>query len=205
MSWIPVIIALLTGFVLGLAVAFALRLIHARTGKDLAEELFRESEAQRKANIEAIIENMKASFGSLSLDALAKSTEEFMKLARAKLESEREVNVKELEAKKGLIDQQLQRMTTELENVSKLMKELEKDRVEKFGELASQLKSTSEQTAALMQTANTLREALASTRARGQWGERMAEDVLRLAGFIENRERRESPERERSRKEKNEE
>ena len=186
MSWIPVIIALLTGFVLGLAVAFALRLIHARTGKDLAEELFRESEAQRKANIEAIIENMKASFGSLSLDALAKSTEEFMKLAKAKLESEREVSAKELEAKKGLIDQQLQRMTTELENVSKLMKELEKDRVEKFGELASQLKSTSEQTAALMQTANTLREALASTRARGQWGERMAEDVLRLAGFIEN-------------------
>ena len=186
MSWIPVIIALLTGFVLGLAVAFALRLIHARTGKDLAEELFRESEAQRKANIEAIIENMKASFGSLSLDALAKSTEEFMKLARAKLESEREVSAKELEAKKGLIDQQLQRMTTELENVSKLMKELEKDRVEKFGELTSQLKSTSEQTAALMQTANTLREALASTRARGQWGERMAEDVLRLAGFIEN-------------------
>jgi len=186
MSWIPVIIALLTGFVLGLAVAFALRLIHARTGKDLAEELFRESEAQRKANIEAIIENMKASFGSLSLDALAKSTEEFMKLAKAKLESEREVSAKELEAKKGLIDQQLQRMTTELENVSKLMKELEKDRVEKFGELTSQLKSTSEQTAALMQTANTLREALASTRARGQWGERMAEDVLRLAGFIEN-------------------
>jgi len=186
MSWIPVIIALLTGFVLGLAVAFALRLIHARTGKDLAEELFRESEAQRKANIEAIIENMKASFGSLSLDALAKSTEEFMKLAKAKLESERDVSAKELEAKKGLIDQQLQRMTTELENVSKLMKELEKDRIEKFGELASQLKSTSEQTAVLMQTANTLREALASTRARGQWGERMAEDVLRLAGFIEN-------------------
>ena len=137
MSWIPVIIALLTGFVLGLAVAFALRLIHARTGKDLAEELFRESEAQRKANIEAIIENMKASFGSLSLDALAKSTEEFMKLARAKLESEREVSAKELEDKKGLIDQQLQRMTTELENVSKLMKELEKDRVEKFGELTA--------------------------------------------------------------------
>jgi len=37
-----------------------------------------------------------------------------------------------------------------------------------------------------MQTTNALREALASTKVRGQWGERMAEDVLRLAGFIEN-------------------
>ncbi|MBW1700963.1 MAG: DNA recombination protein RmuC, partial [Deltaproteobacteria bacterium] len=61
-----------------------------------------------------------------------------------------------------------------------------KDRIEKFGELTSQLKSAGVQTAALMQTTNTLREALASTKIRGQWGERMAEDVLRMAGFVEN-------------------
>jgi DNA recombination protein RmuC len=66
------------------------------------------------------------------------------------------------------------------------MKELEKDRVEKFGQLTSQLKTATEQTTALVQTTATLREALSSTKARGQWGERMAEDVLRLAGFIEN-------------------
>lgn len=117
---------------------------------------------------------------------MSRSTEEFLKLAKEKLETERQVGVKELDAKKGLIDQQLQSMTCELENVSRLVRELEKDRVEKFGELASQLKTAGEQTTALMQTTNTLREALASTKARGQWGERMAEDVLRLAGFIEN-------------------
>jgi len=186
MSWVSALIALVAGFVLGLAVAFVLRLIQAKTARELADELFRESEEHRKANIDAVIENVKASFGSLSLDALSKSTEEFLKLAKARLESEREVGAKELDAKKGLIDQQLQRMTSELENVSKLMNELEKDRVEKFGQLATQLKTASEQTSALTQTTNTLREALASTKARGQWGERMAEDVLRLAGFIED-------------------
>jgi DNA recombination protein RmuC len=185
-SWVPALIAVLVGFILGLAVAFVLRLIQAKTARELADELFRESEQLRKANIDAVIENVKASFGSLSLDALSKSTEEFLKLAKARLESEREVGAKELDAKKGLIDQQLQRMTSELENVSKLMNELEKDRVEKFGQLATQLKTASEQTAALTQTTSTLREALASTKARGQWGERMAEDVLRLAGFIED-------------------
>jgi len=91
-----------------------------------------------------------------------------------------------LDAKKGLIDQQLQRMSKELENVSTLMKDLERDRVEKFGELASQLKTASEQTSSLMKVTSTIREALASSKARGQWGERMAEDVLNLAGFIEN-------------------
>jgi DNA recombination protein RmuC len=163
-----------------------LRLIQGKTAKELAEELFRESEAQRKANIDSIIENIKASFGNLSLDALSKSTEEFLKLAKVRLESEREIGLKELDAKKGLIDQQLQQMTSKLEDVSNLMKELEKDRVKKFGELASQLNTASQQTAALMQTSNLLREALAGTKTRGQWGERMAEDVLRLAGFIEN-------------------
>ncbi|MFH1625215.1 MAG: DNA recombination protein RmuC [Pseudomonadota bacterium] len=186
MSWAPVLVALFTGFVLGLAAAFVLRLIHVKTGKELADQLFRESEAERKENIDAVIENVKSSFGALSLDALSKSTEEFLKLAKARLESEREVSARELDAKKGLIDLQLHRMTSELENVSKLMNELEKDRVEKFGELANQLKTTSEQTVALMQSTNALRQALASTKIRGQWGERMAEDVLRLAGFIED-------------------
>ncbi len=37
-----------------------------------------------------------------------------------------------------------------------------------------------------MKTTGSIREALASTKTRGQWGERMAEDVLRLAGFVEN-------------------
>jgi DNA recombination protein RmuC len=133
-----------------------------------------------------ILSEVKDSFGNLSLEALRKSTDEFLKLAKSRLDIQREVNVRELEAKKDLIGDQLKRMTSELGNVSKLVRELEKDRGEKFGELTSQLKSTGEQTAALMQTTNSLREALVNTKARGQWGERMAEDVLRMAGFIEN-------------------
>ena len=184
-SWIATVIVFFVGFGLGLLTAFLLRMIQAKTAREIAGEIFRESEAQRKADRDTVLENVKESFGNLSLEALSRSTEEFLKLAKSKLESERDVSVKELDAKKGLIDQQLQRMTVEMENVSRLMKDLEKDRVEKFGDLASQLKTAGEQTAALAQVTNTLREALASTKARGQWGERMAEDVLRLCGFVE--------------------
>jgi len=185
-DWLSTLIGLIIGFGLGLVAALLLRFIQGKTAKELAEELFHETEAHKKADLDTIVENIKASFGNLSLEALSKSTEEFLKLAKARLESEREIGFKELDAKKGLIDQQLHQMTSKLADVSKLMKELEKDRVEKFGELASQLKTATHQSAVLMQTTNLLREALASTKARGQWGERMAEDVLRLAGFIEN-------------------
>jgi len=186
MDWLTSLSGLIIGFLLGLLVSFFLKIIQGKSAKELAEELFRESEDQRNKYIDSIIENIKASFGTLSLDALSKSTEEFLKLAKSRLESEREIGLKELDSKKGLIDQQLQQMTSKLEDVSKIMKELEKDRIKKFGELSSQLNTATQQTAALVQTTSQLREALASSKARGQWGERMAEDVLRLAGFIEN-------------------
>ena len=186
MSWTPILIALVSGFALGLAAAFVLRLTQSKTAKELADALFKENEARRESSLEMILSEVKDSFGNLSLEALRKATDEFLKLAKSRLDIQREVNVRELEAKKDLIGDQLKRMTSELGNVSRLVRELEKDRGEKFGELTSQLKSTGQQTAALMQTTNSLREALVSTKARGQWGERMAEDVLRMAGFIEN-------------------
>ena len=53
------------------------------------------------------------------------------------------------------------------------------------GELRQQLLTTNQQTASLTETAGALREVLASPKARGQWGERMADDVLRVAGLVE--------------------
>jgi DNA recombination protein RmuC len=67
-----------------------------------------------------------------------------------------------------------------------MVQQVEADRARSFGELNAQLSRQHEGLAALLHTTQSLREALSSTKARGQWGERMAEDVLRLAGFVEN-------------------
>ncbi|HRV71714.1 MAG TPA: DNA recombination protein RmuC [Thermovirgaceae bacterium] len=181
----PMIAALVAGFLLGLMAAFLLRIMHLKNARDIAEELFRESEAERKDQVDAVVDHVKAAFGNLSLDALSRSTEEFLKLAHSRLQSERERGCHDLDQKKGLIDRQLEEMTRKMEAVSGLVRDLEKDRSAKFGELADRLREVSERTADLTRTTGTLREALSSSRVRGQWGERMAEDVLRLAGFIE--------------------
>lgn len=177
---------LLIGFGIGIGVSFLLGIINGRSAKELAREMIQETDAARKDQVDQVLNTMKESFGNLSFAALSRSTEEFIKLAESKLSSEREVHAKELDSKKGLIDQQLGSMTGELKRVGELMRELENDRKQKFGELTAQLQTAGEQTARLMQTTNSLRETLASTKARGQWGERMAEDVLRLAGFVEH-------------------
>ncbi len=121
----------------------------------------------------------------LSRDALSKNTEDFLKLANETLSKQTQSGEKDLEGKKELINQTLDAMKTDLQNVQKLVTNFERDREQKFGELTNQLKNTAMQTGKLQETTHQLREALASTKARGQWGERMAEDVLRFAGFVE--------------------
>src|SRR6478609_5722988 len=56
---------------------------------------------------------------------------------------------------------------------------------EQVARLADEQRHAHEGIAALSEHTQQLREVLASSKARGQWGERMAEDVLRLAGLIE--------------------
>lgn len=101
------------------------------------------------------------------------------------LEAERLRAGTELDGKKGLIDQQLVSMTGELGKVSELVRELEQDRHKAFGELTNELQRQHAGLNALSEHTQQLREALANSRVRGQWGERMAEDVLQLAGFLE--------------------
>ncbi len=186
MNLATVAVTLLLGAIIGAAAAYIFKSWREKVVEDIARELLKASDEQKKVEVEAIINTLRLNFSSLSMEALSRSTDEFLKLAKSKLDQERESTVRELDSKKALIDQQLKDMNTGLESVSRMVADLEKDRVEKFQELATQLKITGEQTAALTQTAGTLREALASSKVRGQWGERMADDVLRLCGFVEN-------------------
>src|SRR6478609_525101 len=48
------------------------------------------------------------------------------------------------------------------------------------GELLTRLSEAGRQSQVLAETTHSLRMSLASPKARGQWGERMADDVLRL-------------------------
>ena len=81
---------------------------------------------------------------------------------------------------------ELSEVRSTVERLRAFVQELERDREAKFGYLAGQLRAAGQQTAALTDTTQRLREALAGSKSRGQWGERMAEDVLRAAGMVEH-------------------
>ena len=121
---------------------------------------------RRRAKDETIGQAIKGEFQAL------------FQLNEERFNRQMEAGSTELQGKKELIDQQLQNMRGELTKVSDLMGRLDAG-------LTAQIRTMGEQTAVLTTTTQGLREALASSRARGQWGERMAEDILRLVGMVE--------------------
>lgn len=178
-------LVLCLGAVLGSALVLAINHLRGRDAKQLAQELISQTEAQKIQDLEAMMGRIKESFGALSLEALSRNTSDFLNLANETLSKQTQLGGQELEGKKQLIDQTLAAMKTDLLGVQTLVTTLEKDRENKFGELTNQLKNSVEVTEKLRETTDHLKTALASRDVRGQWGQRMAEDVLRLAGFIE--------------------
>ncbi len=109
---------------------------------------------------------------------LKESNQSYLNQLTEKAETQTKAHNKELDSKKELIDQRLTDMDVKLGKVERLVQDLQTDRRAQFGALGQQLQS-------LTTTTSSLQRALADNRARGQWGERMAEDMLNFMGLVE--------------------
>lgn len=159
--------ALLT-FVLGGIAGFWLRLWMAGKQKD------------------EVVETVRGLFSQLSVQALGAASEQLSTLNRSQLSAERQVAATELDHKKSMIDKEMQSMAQALDGLNTMVRSIESDRKSNFAELGQVLKSTQEQMRHLSDATGELREVLSSSQSRGVWGERIADDILRFAGFVEN-------------------
>jgi DNA recombination protein RmuC len=178
-------IAFAIGAAFGAILVLVINYFYQKRNKTLAQQLVAEAQAEKTQELEILLSRVRDSFGSLSLEALKKNTDEFLKLANEVLSHQTQLGEKELEGKKQLIDQTLDGIKADLLNFQSTITKFENERATQFGQLDNQLRQALEQTSRLQETTHQLRQALSNTRARGQWGERMAEDILRLMGFSE--------------------
>lgn len=130
-------------------------LVAAIVGRILASQLRSQASAERDATVRAALES---SFGAAD---------------------------QHLGQRSEAIGRQLSELGGELRRVSELVTGLRRERAEQHGKVVAGLEQTLRTTTELASTTNALRQALASPKSRGRWGERMAEDVLRAAGMIE--------------------
>jgi DNA recombination protein RmuC len=118
-----------------------------------------------------MLQELKQSFESMSFKTLSEQTK---------------FGEQTLDEKKKLIDQQLEQMKGDLAKIQASLTSFDKESRAGFDSVTKHLKLTTETTGKLQEVTGQLKEVLKGTKSRGQWGERMAEDVLSLAGFIEN-------------------
>ncbi len=179
-------VLVIIGFVLGAGVAFAVMLVRRKQEQAAASELLETTLAARANELEKVVEQLKLQFSSLSREALSANSDDFLKLARTHFEKQTATGTEILEGKKKLIDARLEETNKKLLELNTVIQAIEKERRESLGQLKGNLDRQVQATNRLHETTADLQEALANPKRRGQWGERMAEDVLRLAGFVEN-------------------
>lgn len=182
MEWLAAII----GVGVGAAVTLVVILLRRRSAQDVAHQLIEQAQQQKVEELQAVIEQVKGALGPLCQDALSANSEQFLRLAETKLAGQTKQGEAALDTRKKLIDEQVKQMTTRLGELATAVQTLDKDRRESHTAMAKHLETATQATAVLQETTGQLREALANPQSRGQWGERMAEDVLRLAGFVKN-------------------
>ncbi|MEK7732004.1 MAG: DNA recombination protein RmuC, partial [Planctomycetota bacterium] len=147
--------------------------------------LRRQAQQAKAAEMSALVQELRTAFSALSREALSANADDFLKLAKSRLDQQTALGDQTLEGKKKLIDARLEEMGTKLGTLNNLIQSVDTQRAESHGALLRNLETNADATRRLQVTTGQLREALANPQRRGQWGERMAEDVLRLVGFIE--------------------
>ena len=106
-------------------------------------------------------------------------------LAADKLGDSVAAGTRELDVRNHAFTEQVAGVRSELERLDRVVGELRNATAEQHGSLLANLRQVTATNTTLATHTDALRQALASPKQRGQWGERMADDVLAAAGMVE--------------------
>ncbi|MCE5300522.1 MAG: DNA recombination protein RmuC [Spirochaetia bacterium] len=124
---------------------------------------------------------IKDSFSAIALEALERQKQ----LGGAELDAKKQLIEKELNSKKELIDQRLEAMNRELGKVEESIKSFGRESSDKMQGVTTRLDNAAQVIKELNGSTARLNEILGSSQKRGEWGQRMAKDILDLAGLRE--------------------
>ena len=133
------------------------------------------SKTSRKEEYEEIIETIiKEQLGTAFPDAINKSSDYLIKLNQQHMQS----LTKDFEDKRNQIEKSMERIFGSLQNLTTSTGEL-------GSKITTEIKNVRQQTSELRNTTTHLNNLLDNNPKRGQWGERVTEDILRSLGFVE--------------------
>lgn len=165
-----IIIAFIIGTFFGAIIVYFINKIMAKNNDD-----------KFNAAMDEAARLMKSNFAEISFDTLSKTTD----MLSNKLKSEREISNSEIKGQKEVIEKRVEALNGELSKLTVLINSMEQSRNMQMGELKSIIDDSRIRTTELYNVTHGLKETLSSKQGRGQWAERMADDVLSYAGLKE--------------------
>jgi DNA recombination protein RmuC len=184
------LIVLLIGILLGIVIGLFIRSGRIRTlEKNNAElDLTLQLEQKNKRQMDEILsqtrEQLANTFNQLSNEALTRNNTSFLRLAEENLKRFQSEAKADLGTKEKAIEQMLKPINEALQQTSKQIQEIEKDRKEAYGSLTSTIAQMNLSQQQLQQETQNLVQALRRPEVRGQWGEMTLRRLAELSGMV---------------------
>jgi DNA recombination protein RmuC len=151
--------------------------------------------AQQQANEELIAritsesaareKDLEVRLHELQSEIAKKQTDTFLNLAEDRLKQQAAQGDQQLKTRQEAIDKQLEGIGKELKSVQEYVAKKDKEQSTSLAQISQVIRGSKEATEQLRHDTQRLSEAMAGGQSRGRWGEQVAEDVLRVAGFVE--------------------
>ncbi len=142
--------------------------------------------ALHAVELERTRERLQTAFGELARETLHQSNEAFLQLARERLGGQQNEAVLALREREAAIDALVKPIRESLEKSEAQIKSLERDRIEAFATIKSQMETIAASQGLLSRETRNLVTALRRPDVRGQWGEMTLRRVVELAGMTDH-------------------
>ncbi len=120
----------------------------------------------------------------LAQEALKSNNEQFLLLAKEILSAQKNEIKVDLEGKKSAINDLITEMRKDLIKNEQRLHETEQERIKSFSALKNELETYKQITGDLKGSADKLKDLLSNNQLRGAFGEQVAENLLKMAGFV---------------------
>ncbi len=112
--------------------------------------------------------------------------EQLITMADQKLDAKKQIIDSDVNSKKNAIEELIKGVKEEISKSNERLNDAEKARVGSFTELKTELENQRKVSEQLNVTTENLKKVLSNNQLRGQFGEQVAEDLLKMAGFVNN-------------------
>ena len=175
----------LAGATAVVALAYLVSARAARSGSAAADARMIAALEQQAALLAQQATQMEARLGMEREHTVTAAADMAARMAGEKLGDTMTSGTRQLDLRTTAFEKRVEGLTGQLERLGDMVVKLQQESALQHGQLVSGIEQVTSTGRILAETTGHLREALASPKARGQWGERMADDVLRLAGMVE--------------------